>query len=424
MATVERPLLRASRVIHAPLVDTRGERLGRVDDLIVRLADGGYPPLTGLRANVGGRQLFVPADRVASLEPGRVQLSGDTLDLKRFERRPGEVLLGEDVLDRRLIDVAGGRLVHANDIELGRVDGWWRLVGVDPTRRGRLARLLPGGGGPAHPAPLLDWSDVEPFVGHVPTARLLLPLRRLRRLHPAQIADIVEGASHEQGEEILTAVEKDPELEADVFEELDPHHQREFLASKSNEEAAEILGEMAPDDAADLIGELDQERRRPILDLLPPGQQHKVRGLLAYNPETAGGMMSPDLVSVPLGGTVADALEAVRTSGDDLPWQAASMVFVVEGDRRLRLSVSVVDLLRTTPDRPLRELLREPVPPHLHVDDGLEQVALLMADFNLTAVPVVDRADRRLVGVVTADDLIEALIPRDWRRRQIAESAD
>jgi CBS domain-containing protein len=426
MTTVEQPLLRATRVIHSPLVDSRGEKLGRVDDLIVRLADAGYPPVIGLKANIGGRQLLVPADRVGSLGPGRVQLSGDTLDLKRFERRPGEVLLHEDILDRRLIDVAGGRLVHANDIELGRVGGWWRLVGVDPTRRGLLARLLPAGrGAPARPSTLLDWSDVEPFVGHVPSARLLLPLRRLKRLHPAQIADIVEGASHDQGEEILTAVEEDPELEADVFEELDTHHQVEFLEDRPNQEAAEILGEMAPDDAADLITELEQDRRQPILDLMPAEQQRKVRGLLAYHPETAGGLMSPDLITVSIEATVAGALEAVRISSDDLPWQAASMVFVIEGDGRLQGSISVVDLLRAAPDRPLRDLLRqEPKPPHLHVDEGLEQVALIMADFNLTAAAVVERADRRVVGVVTADDLIEAIIPREWRRRQSAEAED
>jgi Mg/Co/Ni transporter MgtE len=149
-----------------------------------------------------------------------------------------------------------------------------------------------------------------------------------------------------------------------------------------------------------------------------------VRSLLAHNPDTAGGLMSPDLVSVSVEATVADALEAVRTSSGDLPWQAASMVFLVEGDGRLLASVSVVDLLRTASDRPLRDLVQENVPPHLHADEGLEQVALLMADFNMTAAAVVDRASRRVVGVVTADDLIEALIPRQWRRRQSAGAED
>ncbi len=423
MPTVHEPLLSASRILHAPLLDSRGERLGRVDDLVVRLADAGYPPVTGLIASVGGRQRFVPAERIASLEPGRVQLSDDTPDRRPFERRAGEVLLHKDVLDRHLIDVAAGRLVRAHDIELARVDDSWRLVGVDAAGRGLLARLR-GGGERSRPSAVVDWTNVEPLVGHVPSARLRLPLPRLRRLHPAQIADIVEGASHEEGQEILDAVEADPELEADVFEELDTQHPVEFLQSKPDEEVAEILGEMAPDDAADLIVELDQGRRRPVLDLLRADHQRKVRALLSHHPDTAGGMMSPDFVSVSVDATVADALEAVRTSGDDLPSQTAGTVFLTDGEGRLQASVSVVDLVRAAPERPLREYLAEPIPPHLHADEGLEQVALIMADFNMTAAVVVERADRRIIGVVTVDDVLEALVPREWRRRQIAQSGD
>ncbi|HEY6379797.1 MAG TPA: CBS domain-containing protein [Candidatus Dormibacteraeota bacterium] len=423
MTTVQGDLLPATRVIHAPLVDSRGEGLGRVDDLIVRLADGDYPPVTGIKANIGGRQLFVPVERLGSVGPGKVQLAGDTLNLARFERRPGEVLLGEDVLGRRLIDVSAGRLVHAHDVELACVDGWWRLVGVDPSRRGVFARLFSGGAaeGP-HRARVIDWSDVEPFVGHVPSARLLLPLRRLRRLHPAQIADIVEGASHDEGEEILTAVEADPELEADVFEELDTHHQIEFLDSKPDEEAAEILGEMDPDAAADLLTELDQDRRRPILELLPAEQQRKVLSLLAYNPTTAGGMMTPDFVSVPVDATVAAGLEQVRNAVD-LPWQTASMVFLTDADGRLAGSIPLVDLVRADQNGAIRAVLDEPLAVHLNADDDLADVALTMADYNLTAAPVID-GEGHVVGVVTADDLIQAMVPKDWRRRQVAESED
>jgi CBS domain-containing protein/sporulation protein YlmC with PRC-barrel domain len=423
VATIHGSLLPATQIIHATVADSRGEKLGRVEDLIVRLADGGYPPVTGLKVRIGGRELFVPASQIRSLEPGRVQLSGDTLSLQRFERRPGEVLLHEDVLDRRLIDVSAGRLVHANDVELASIDGWWRLVGVDPRRRGVLSRLRPARPHATEPSEVLDWTDIEPFVGHVPTARLNFPLRRLKRLHAAQIADIVEGASHDEGQEILDAVEADPELEADVFEELDTHHQLEFLQSKTDAEAAEILGEMDPDDAADLINELDQERRAPILALLPDEQRRKVQGLLAYNPETAGGMMSPDFTAVSDKATVREALERVRAVPDDVPWQASSEIFLVDDTGKLQGSLSVVELLRANTDVPLGAVVEEPVAARLSVDDDLATVALTMADFNMTAAPVVDH-DGRVVGVVTADDLVDALIPKDWRRRQIADSDD
>src|SRR5260370_26132565 len=125
-----------------------------------------------------------------------------------------------------------------------------------------LRRLVPRRGRPdLRKHAILDWKDVQPFVGHVPTAKLLMPLQRLRRLHPAQIADIVEGASHEEGQEIIEAVENDPALTADVFEELDAEHQVEFIKSKSNEDAAHILDRMAPAAAADLLSALDHEHR-------------------------------------------------------------------------------------------------------------------------------------------------------------------
>ena len=420
MPDITGPLLPLTRVLRSPLEDRSGGRLGRVDDVIVRLAEGSYPPVTGLKARVGGRELFVPADHIAALEVGRVRLSGETLNLGRFERRPGEVLLREDVLDRRLIDVGAGRLVHANDIELACVDGWWRVVGVDPSSRGILRRLLPGGVGErVASGTVVDWSDIEPFVGHVPTARLLLPLRRLKRLHPAQIADLVEGASHEEGGEIITAVHQDPDLEADVFEELDTHHQLEFLGDKTDSEVAAILAEMAPDDAADLLTELDQERRLPVLGMLPAEQQRKVRSLLSYNPTTAGGMMSPDIVSVSQNATARAALEAVRAP-EELSTQVGSIVLLLDDEGHFAGAVPLADIVRAPADQPLVESV-EPIHAHLDPGDGVDEVALKMTDFNLTAAPVVDD-EHRVLGVVTVDDLLEAMLPTDWRRRQLADT--
>jgi hypothetical protein len=249
-------------VINSPLVDRAGDRLGRVKDLIVRLGGGGYPPISGVLGSVGGRDVFVPIDIVARIEPGSVRLPGERLSLQQFQRRPGEVLLAQDLAGRHVMNLVGARLARANEIELARVDGHWVVAGVDPGSRPVLRRLLPR---PlrqrVRARGILDWSSVEPFVGHVPTARLRIPYRKLARLKPAQIADLVEEASHEEGEEIIEAVGGDSELEADVFEELDDEHQLEFLASRSDTEAAALLGNMAPDDAADLLIQLDQDRR-------------------------------------------------------------------------------------------------------------------------------------------------------------------
>src|SRR6266568_3055988 len=268
---------------------------------------------SALKVGVGGHDVFVGRKLIEKLEPGAVRLNTTTIDMTEFQRRPGEVLLAADVLGRHLMDMARGRLVRAHDLVLGQADGEWRLFGVDRSPRAMLRRLVPRKARPdLRRHVLLDWKEVQPFVAHVPTARLLVHLQRLRRLHPAQIADLVEGASHEEGEEIMDAVEGDVELTADIFEELDEEHRAEFLKSRSDEEAARVLDRMAPDDAADLLGELDQERRLPVLNMMSNTQQLKLRKLLQYHPTTAGGMMSPDYVWVLREATVDEALEAIR----------------------------------------------------------------------------------------------------------------
>src|SRR5579884_1744635 len=137
------PVLHLSLVVGGDLRDARGERLGRVDDLIVRLEGEEYPPVSGAVATVAGRQVFVPAELIEDITPGRVALRADRLDLQHFQRRPGEVLLKKDVLDRQVINVDGARLVRANEIELTRLEGWYRTVGVDVSLRGLLRRVVP-----------------------------------------------------------------------------------------------------------------------------------------------------------------------------------------------------------------------------------------------------------------------------------------
>jgi CBS domain-containing protein len=410
------PVVHLSTVLRSSLLDRAGDRLGRVEDLIVRLADGGYPPMTGLKARIGGRELFVPADRIATLEPGAVRLAGEKLSLGRFERRVGEVLLGQDVLGRKLVNVEADppSLITAHEIELACIEGWWRVVGVDPSGRAQLRRVLPR---PLRSMvgdrPFLDWSDMEPFVGHVPTARLRFSHRKLANLHPAEIADLVEAASHEEGEEIIEAVGQDRELEADVFEELDEHHQLEFIRERPDAQVAAVVARMATDDAADLIVEIDQDRRARILALLPPAQRRQIEALLGYNPSTAGGLMSPDFISLVAEDSVARAIEKVRSS--DLSPGTLTTVYLLDSEGGLSGSVLVVTLLRSDPQTPL-EKVAEHEPVSVGTDAEVPEVARTMTDYNLVMLPVLDEQER-MVGVVTVDDVLELTLPTGWRRR-------
>src|SRR5581483_10667933 len=368
------PILHLSQLVGAALRDADGERLGKVADVIVRLGGAGYPPITGLLVQVAGKRSYLGVERVSHIGSRGVVLHKAKLDLRHFERRSEEVLLRRDVLDRQLINVDGARLVRANEIELALVAGSWRVVGVDTGPRGGLRRLLPKGIG-AHIATgeFLDWAGVEPFVGHVPTVRLRVPHPKLAKLHPAQIADLVEAASRREGEEIIQAVgDDDRELEADVFEELDEHHQQEFLEDRPDEEVAQILARMAPDDAADILGDFDEERREPVLALLGVSHRVKVRALLGHDPDEAGGLMSPDFVLLRGSTAAADALEAVRRSR--IAPELLTTVFVSSPEGSLEGSVPVAALLRAEPGQRLESFVKHETP-CLSPDSPFEEVA-------------------------------------------------
>jgi Mg/Co/Ni transporter MgtE len=171
---------------------------------------------------------------------------------------------------------------------------------------------------------------------------------------------------------------------------------------------------MASDDAADLLFELDQERRLPILNLMPAREQRKLRALLGHNPETAGGMMNPDFVSAGTQATVAEALASVRAS--ELGAQPASIVCVTADDGTLAGALSLADLIRALPTDPVCNLVDESPIPTVPAEADLPEVARLMTDYNLIAIPVLD-GDSRPVGIIAVDDVLERLLPEEWRRR-------
>jgi CBS domain-containing protein len=407
-------ILHLSTFLRRAIYDSNGDRIGRVQDLVARLGNDAHPPIVGAVIRIEGRDLFVPIKKIGGLREGKMTFEGKRLDLRRFERRPGELLLAEDLLSRHLINLVRGRLIIANEIEIAEMDGKWEVVGVDPGRRPFFRRILGTNIGQRIEADaIVDFASIEPFVGHVPSARLRIPYRKLAKLHPAQIADLVEQASHEEGEEIIEAVGLDRELEADVFEELDTEHQLEFLEDRSDVDAARLLSRMEPDNAADLINEIDQDRRLTILESLPADQQTKVRHLLSYNADTAGGLMNPDFVSVPATATVAEALDAVRSS--NVPGESLHVVFVLDENGQPIGASSLAPLVRAR-DTDLALSVARTQLTHVHPEWDMHRVARKMSDFNLTVLPVLDAEHGKMIGVVTVDDLLEELLPQGWRR--------
>jgi len=412
--------LHLSDLVGRPLADAKGESIGRLSDVIVRLRGAEHPLVTGLVGAVGSREVFVPLEQVSGFDGEVIKLTSARLDLRKFERRHGEVLLRTDVLGHRLIDVPAAHLIKAVDLELRRQGSEWVLAGVDTHRRPRgLLRLLPGTDPGWHKYE--DWANFEPLIGHASSALLRGPFGRIRRLKPAQIADLLEEASKAEETEILGQVHADPELEADVFEELDEDLATRLLGARTDAEIAEVLSRMRADDAADAISELPQRRRQPVIDLLPASHRTKVLTLMGFNPTSAGGLMGVDFLVMAADTQVVEVLAAVSTA-HALQHEALTSVHALDGRGRLCGVAKLVALLQADPSARLIEVCdRDPA--RVGTDTDVVDVAVLMSDYNLITIPVVDE-QRMMIGLITVDDVLEVTLPDDWRRREAAEPPD
>jgi Mg/Co/Ni transporter MgtE len=216
-------------------------------------------------------------------------------------------------------------------------------------------------------------------------------------------------------------VHADPELEADVFEELDEELATRLLGARTDPEIAAVLARMRADDAADTIAELPQRRRQAVLDLLPPGQKTKVMTLMGFNPTSAGGLMGVDYLALPAHAAVADAINAVRRA-ESLQPEALTSVHAVDEAGCLRGVARLVTLLQADPGSELIDAC-DTDPVRIGADTDVMDVAVLMTDYNLITIPVVDE-QRRMLGLITVDDVLEVTLPDDWRRREAAMPPD
>ncbi len=397
-----------------PVRDRAGAPLARLLDLIIRpdFVEP-YPPVTGLVARMRGRSFFIPWERVAAIAADGVTLNSLELSLHPFRRREGEVLLARDVLDRQLVDVEGRRVVRANDVQLALRDGRLGIVAVDVSPGAIVQRLLPRRWRRrGQTRTLIDWADVEVFAGQLPAVKLKVPHDRLARLHPVEIARIVDHLSYRQGAELLESL--DPETAADALEEVSPARQADILEGMDPERAAGILEEMEPDDAADALGELDEETAAALLEKMDPEQAEDVRDLMAYEEDSAGGVMTTDAITVPVEMTVTEAMRYLRRQ-PELP-DPIYYIYVVDSPAHARLlgALSLRDLLLADPDAGLAEVMETDLQTATPETDA-RTIARTIADYNLLALPVVDD-EGCLLGVITVDDAMDLLLPEGWKR--------
>ena len=411
-------MLYLSQAIGRPVLDAVGEPLGKVDDLIVAVGDR-YPPVTGLVVATDRRRIFMPWSQVASFDASGARLSTDKIDITKFQGREDEIQLRADLLDKQIVDIDGRKVVRVNDLRLDDVDGRLHLVAVDVGAAGLLRRLGIEGGyrilaRNLHlptPERYIDWEDVDPVETSIASIKLRVPHAGLTELHPADLATIIDQLAPRDRAGVLAAL--DDEAAADAIEEMEPDTQVEVLEGLAPERAADILEEMSPDDAADLVADLSDETRTELLALMERDEAEELGGLLAFPEDTAGGMMTTEFVAVPAELTASRTIDRLRELEPDA--ETIYYVYVVDAARRLVGVLSLRDLIVARPDAPIGEvMIAEPVAVPVTADR--DDVASVVARYNLLAVPVVD-AEGRLAGIVTVDDAIDTILPASWRRR-------
>lgn len=401
----------AARLVGLPIFDPQGDQVGKVRDLVVTMrTEGTQPRVLGMVAEVfGRRRIFVPMTRVTNIDSGHVYTTG-LLNMRRFEQRTTETLVMGQMLDRTVTIKSTGVTGAVYDVamEPARTRDWvLSRVAVREPSKGFRRR------GQTH---VVEWHDVSGLTRSDERQGATHLVAALNEMRPADAASILHDLPADRRTAVALAL--DDERLADVLEELPDEDQVEILKGLDTERAADVLEEMSADDAADLVRDLPPETAEVLLQLMEPEGAEDVRRLMKYVENTAGAMMTPEPVILGPDATIADALAHVRNP--DLTPALAALVYIcrppLETPTGKLLGVAHIQrLLREPPSTLVAGALDDSLE-WLRADATIDEVAAHLATYNLVAAPVIDD-NGRLIGAVTVDDLLDHMLPANWRDR-------
>jgi CBS domain-containing protein len=409
-------MLYLSQILGRPILDVEGEKIASIRDVIVRYGEEDYPSVVGLVARYRRRDFFISRKRLKSLTENDARMNSEKINLKPFSRRTNEVLLAKDVLDNQLIDVDGKRVVRVNDVQIIEVGDEWRVSGADVSLQGFLRRLMPKGFyGSSKIVEVIDWADVGYLATDSASATVKLKSSKdkLSRLHPVEIAQLAESLSPIHRTEIVESL--DDEIAADTLEEMSTENQARILEEMEKERAADILEEMSPDDAVDVLGEMDEEKAQELFDLMEDEEKADVAELMEFAHDTAGGLMTTEFIVFPKDLTVGQAIARLREMAETP--NMIYYIYIVEEEDSWKICgvISLRSLILADPTYPLSEVMRDKFQ-FAHPNDEAEKAAQMIAEYNLLALPVIDD-EGDIAGIVTVDDAMEILLPKNLDRR-------
>ncbi|KMS73818.1 magnesium transporter [Streptomyces viridochromogenes] len=410
------PRIFVSHLAGVAAFDPNGDQVGRVRDLVVMLRVGRRPPrLLGLVVELSTRRrIFLPMTRVTSIESGQVITTG-VLNVRRFEQRPTERLVFGELLDRRVTLVETGEEVTVLDLSVGQLPARrdWEIDKIFVRKGGRSGAFRRARG----ESLTVEWSAVTGFSAEEKGQGAESLLATFEQLRPADLANVLHHLSPKRRAEVAAALDDD--RLADVLEELPEDDQIEILGKLKEERAADVLEAMDPDDAADLLGELPEDDQERLLSLMQPADAADMRRLMAYEEHTAGGLMTTEPIILRPDATVADALARVRNP--DLSPALAAQVYVCRPPDETPTgkylgTVHFQRLLRDPPYTLVSSMVDEALEA-LEPDAALPVVAGFFATYDMVAAPVVDESGS-LLGAVTVDDVLDHMLPEDWRETE------
>lgn len=418
------PVLSFTQLRHRSLVDPEGTAVGRLEDLVV-VALGAKPQVTKFSLRRPDREEWVlPWDVVADLPPdpgAPIRLRSRASDLSPVTLRPEEMRLGKNVLDKKVVDTARKKVVRVNDIELEEREGRLHVVGVEGGLRGllrhlrseRLAERLAALVGAELPREVVPWEVLDTLETELTRAKRQAVYTKLAKLHPADIADIMEELNPSERAAILAAL--DEATAAEAITEAEPEVQASMVQMMEPEKAADILEEMEPDEAADILSDLPEAKAEELLESMAPEEAQEVEELLEHEEDTAGGLMTTEHVAFAPSLTVADAIQRIRDEAKEA--ETIYYLYVTDPQERLLGVLSLRELILADPGRRLEQIMHPEVI-SVRPETGLREVAELQTKYNLLALPVVS-GEGEMLGIITVDDVLNLILPMIWKKRAV-----
>lgn len=426
-----------STLLRQSVYDLAGRRLGTLKDICVSLNET-FPVVTALvvsQLSLTNSELIIPWSQVEHLETeGKLSLTARQANVIHYTPHANEILLKRDILDKQIVDTQGFRVVKVNDLKLAQIKETARLIGVDISFGGLLRRLGASWLTKILPARVdervIPWNYVEPLEvvntstagqlaavgagahaanaavgigGVIPQVQLNVSHAKLAELHPADIADILEQLDAEEAGVVLQRLA--PEIAADTLNEVEYPLQSEILSELDPERASDLLEILPPDDAADILADIPQQEAERLLSLMPVSESQPIRDLLRYGAQTAGGIMTSEVLALAQDLSVEEALAYLRQHSEHL--EMIYYLYIVDAERHLIGIVSLRRLVVADPGTRLQELMETDII-KVPADMDQEEVARIIAKYDLLGVPVVD-SDECLVGLVTVDDVIDVI---------------